>query len=194
MERLIGNERAQRIEEDALLVLLERQFDREEVEDERFAPPRSHDREHRLPCIEQLERLGLRFMKRRCSNKSRSELAAQSLRFFLREHLPLFAVALNESVRRFFLRPKRSRGTRIAIRIAQLVKKGGGRLIAAWAVRSIERCDMVHHRFDASVVLPRIDLQTEHRIERAFAPEHLRDVGSAEHDSRNAIDPIGEPC
>lgn len=160
-------------------MLLERQFDREEVEDERFAPPRSHDREHRLPCIEQLERLGLRFMKRRCSNKSRSELAAQSLRFFLREHLPLFAVALNESVRRFFLRPKRSRGTRIAIRIAQLVKKGGGRLIAAWAVRSIERCDMVHHRFDASVVLPRIDLQTEHRIERAFAPEHLCDVGSA---------------
>ena len=115
MERLIGNERTQRIEEDALFVLLERQFDREEVEDERFAPSRSHDREHRLPRVEQLERLGLRFMKRRCSNKSRSKLAAQSLRFSLREHLPLLAVALNESVRRFFLRLKRSRGTRIAI-------------------------------------------------------------------------------
>ena len=112
MERLIRNERAQRIEEDALLVLLERQFDREEMEDERFAPPRSMTRLTGSPASMAAARaFWLALHGASLFNKSRSGLAARPAVLFFTS-ISLFAVALNESVRKVLLAPhKKQRGT-----------------------------------------------------------------------------------
>ena len=77
MKRLIGDERAQRVDEHARPTVEDRFADRVDVEDERFAAPRAHDGERVAPALERIEGLDLRPMGSRGPNEGMHERARE---------------------------------------------------------------------------------------------------------------------
>ena len=196
MESLVGNERAQRVDEQAGLAAGKRAQGGVHLEGERLAAARHHDAEHRLVGIEVVQDELLRVMQLRVADDGAHHFAGKLLRVGARDRLPLDAVALEDVL--VFLdgfRVVRGIGAQhVVLRGVQIgheaqVFRVQARLERGAGARGAER---FQHGLHAATVLPFVDLHLERGVDHAFRVHERADVVAVEHDAGHGGAPVGK--
>ena len=165
---LVGNERAQRIDEDARPPAKNRLARGMHVEDEGLAASRSHDGKNTLMIGQGIECLDLRAVRLVRADKAVDERARELGIGKLGERLALTRLQAQTRVCRLHATAK------LACRVVN-----AGR-------RSIADQNILDHELGFYSALPMLGHSLEHQVDRAIAIDELIDLRHAEHDGRHA--------
>ena len=165
---LVGNERAQRIDEDARPPAKNRLACGMHMKDERLAAPRSHDGKNTLVIGQGIERLDLCAVRLVRADKAVDERARELGIGKLGERLALARLQAQTRVCRLHATAK------LACRVINAGRRG------------IADQDILDHELGLYAALPMLGHSLEHQVDRAIAIDELIDLRHAKHDGRHA--------
>ena len=196
MVGLVGDQRAQGVDEQARLARGESPFGRMQLEGERLAAARGHDGQGRLALGQGVEHGLLGREQVAVANEGRHDLAAQLVGAVGGKLLPLGAIALAflfQTIVLFGVVGAVGAEVRIAFGIhfshvvAVFARNKGFECTAG-----LHRGDRRQHGLHRPAPPPFVDLHFEGGVDHAVAAHELVDVGAVEHDARHRMHAVGE--
>ena len=196
VERLVGDERAQRIDEQAGLVARERAHGGVHLERERLAAPRRHDAEHRPSGAQMVEHFLLGIVQRAVADDGAHDFPLERFGVGGGPTLPLRAVrGAGGLVGLHVLGTMRRVGHKLGV--ARGVEVGHEREVLRIEAR-LERAarargrKRLQHGLHRAAAAPLVDLHLERGVHHAVGAHERLDVRAVEHDARHRGAAVGE--
>ncbi len=187
MERLIRDERAQRVDEQARLVVRQGAQGGVHLEGERFATAGDHDAKGRTPLVEIVENGSLGRMELALPDERAHDPVGERGRVLPGGGFPFGAVLLKRALV-FLDGVGVVRGIGDQVLVARSVQIGHEALAFGAQARlepgaGARGADRFEHGLDAAAVAPFVDLHLEGRIDDTVAAHERFDVVAMEHDA-----------
>ena len=196
VERLISDQRAQRVHEQAGLVVRQRARGGVHLEGQRFAAPRGHDAQRGAPGAQMREDLALRVVQRLVADDGTHDGLLERRGVFRGLALPAGAVRragrlvglhVLGAMRRVRAQLGVARGVQVGHEAEVLGVEAG--LQGAAGARGSQRLQHGLHRLAAA---PFVDLHLERGVHHAVGAHERFDVRAVEHDARHRGAPVGQ--